>query len=100
MFIVVTMPRTPQKQQHSRSSTPAVYQPPQVQGQGPSFGSSLKDGFGLGMGSAVAHNLVNRFMAPKPPSRDEICAGYKECLEVVGSKESCDRIFKACSETK
>ena len=87
-----------QKQKQSKSSTPTVYHPPQVQVQGPSFGSSLKDGFGLGMGSAVAHNLVNRFMAPKPPTRDEMCAGYQECLEVVKSKESCDRIFKVCSE--
>lgn len=87
------MPRTAVQNSQSK---PAVYHPPQVQGS--SFGSSLKDGFGIGMGSAVAHNLVNRFMAPKPPTRDEICAGYKECLETVKSKESCDKIFKVCSE--
>lgn len=91
------MPRTMQKHNQSQSK-PVVHSHPQVQIQGPSFGSSLKDGFGLGMGSAVAHNLVNRIMAPKPPTRDEMCAGYKECLEVVKSKESCDRIFKACAE--
>lgn len=92
------MPRTSvQKQSQSK---PAVYHPPQVQIQGPSFGSSLKDGFGLGMGSAVAHNLVNRIMAPKPPTRNEQCVGYEECLKVVQSRESCDKIFKQCSETQ
>ena len=95
MFIVTTMPR------QSNNNKPVVRQsqpPATIQVQKPTFGDSMKDGFGLGMGSAIAHNLVNRIMAPRPPTKDERCAGYQECLKVVKPKENCDKIFKQCSE--
>ena len=94
------MPRKPLRDKSMKQSTPVKYTPPQTQVQKSSFGSSMKDGFGLGMGSAIAHTVVNRFMTPNSPTRNEQCAGYEECLKVVGVKEQCDKIFKQCSQVQ
>ena len=45
--------RSPIVSKPTISSPPVTYTP-----QGPTFGQSIKDGFGFGLGSAIAHRII------------------------------------------
>jgi hypothetical protein len=42
--------------------------------------NSIKDGFGFGIGSTIARNMVNSIMSPIPINSSN-CIEYKKCLE-------------------
>jgi hypothetical protein len=42
--------------------------------------SSIKEGFGFGVGSTIARNMVNSIMSPTPVNSSN-CIEYKKCLE-------------------
>jgi hypothetical protein len=42
--------------------------------------SSIKEGFGFGIGSTIARNMVNSVMSPTPVNLPN-CIEYKKCLE-------------------
>ena len=42
--------------------------------------NSIKDGFGFGIGSTIARNMVNSIMSPTPINSSN-CIEYKKCLE-------------------
>jgi hypothetical protein len=42
--------------------------------------SSIKEGFGFGIGSTIARNMVNSVMNPTPINLPN-CIEYKKCLE-------------------
>jgi hypothetical protein len=58
----------PNKSKHAtvRSVVPPAYAPPPPppQMQAPTLGQSIKDGFGLGLGSSIASRLVSNIFGP------------------------------------
>lgn len=66
---------------------PPAAAPPKapLQSQAPSVTDSIKQGFSFGIGSAIAHNMVNRvFEAPQPitkPAPDKMYELYNQCME-------------------
>ena len=70
--------------------TPVVHQPPQ---QSAGFGTMMKQGFALGAGQAVAHQVVGSlFSTPAKPD----CSAYKTCLTKV-DKSTCDTLYEQCA---
>ena len=66
------------------------------------FGDTMKQGFALGAGQAVAHQVVGSVftmfrspekIAPTPPD----CSAYEKCLTKV-DKESCDTLYETCAK--
>jgi len=69
----------------------------------PSFGQSIKEGFGLGIGVSIARNIVDRVMGSKPseapvkpseattkgPEATEPIREFKKCMEYKGDYEEC-----------
>lgn len=64
--------------------------PEQSQPKGPTIVQSIKDGFGMGLGAAVARNLVDGIMKPSIPEPEPIkprpvpyvnMAEFKKCME-------------------
>lgn len=70
-----------------KAPPPPAAAPPKapLQSQAPSVTDSIKQGFSFGIGSAIAHNMVNRvFEAPQPitkPAPDKMYELYNQCME-------------------
>ena len=66
---------------------PKPYFPP----QNPSFGQIVKEGFGFGVGSSIAHNAVNYFLKPTQTKPIEVnnCENYKIALEKCSLDKDC-----------
>jgi hypothetical protein len=75
--------------------------------EGPSFFSTVKQGFGFGIGSSIAHNIFDSKEAkpmpplpplhPLPPLRDVIdkTTEFKQCMEkTYNNYEECAPILK------
>jgi len=69
----------------------------------PSIFASLKDGFGFGVGSAVAHRVVDAIMKPAPQVQKQTTA-YEACLaqhtDFVDSSSYCAGLLKAKDNTQ
>jgi hypothetical protein len=73
--------------------------------QGPSVTDSIKQGFSFGIGSAIAHNMVNRvFGKPEPalpttplptttPQQDKMYELYYQCMEKNDKNVNCSDIL-------
>jgi len=66
--------------------------------ENPSLFSSIKQGFGFGIGSSIAHNIFDskpaRPLAPLPPVIDKITE-FKQCMEkTYNNYEECAPILK------
>jgi len=65
--------------------------------QAPSVTDSIKQGFSFGIGSAIAHNMVNRvFEAPQPitkPAPDKMYELYNQCMEKNDKNVNCSVIL-------
>jgi hypothetical protein len=78
---------------------PAAAQPkaPLQSQQAPSVTDSIKQGFSFGIGSAIAHNMVNRvFEAPQPitkPAPDKMYELYNQCMEKNDKNVNCSDIL-------
>lgn len=82
-----------------RSYLPAVKKPsavvpfhPTAPTTSPSFGQSMKDGFGLGLGSGLGHAVINRMFGPSYPI-------VPQPPPVGQQKEPCEserKAFEAC----
>lgn len=66
------------------------------------FGDTMKQGFALGAGQAVAHqavgSLFTMFRSPEkvaPTPSD--CTAYEKCRTKV-DKESCDTLYETCAK--
>jgi hypothetical protein len=77
--------------------------------QGPSITDSIKQGFSFGIGSAIAHNMVNRVFGkpesalpttPLPttpittPQQDKMYELYYQCMEKNDKNVNCSDILK------
>lgn len=66
--------------------------------EGPSLFSSVKQGFGFGIGSSIAHNIFDSKEAtPMAPLRDVIdkTTEFKQCMEkTYNNYEECAPILK------
>ena len=66
--------------------------------EGPSFFSTVKQGFGFGIGSSIAHNIFDsKEGKPMPPLRDVIdkTTEFKQCMEkTYNNYEECASILK------
>lgn len=69
--------------------------------QAPSVTDSIKQGFSFGIGSAIAHNMVNRVFskpeAPQPitkPASDKMYELYNQCMEKNDKNVNCSDILK------
>ncbi len=71
-----------------------------IQIQPPGFFSSVLQGFGLGAGSSIAHNIFDKdkTVIHQPPKYTGPCAREKEvfdkCIEHRQTVEECERILK------
>jgi hypothetical protein len=73
--------------------------------QGPSITDSIKQGFSFGIGSAIAHNMVNRVFGkpesalpttPVPtttPQQDKMYELYYQCMEKNDKNVNCSDIL-------
>jgi hypothetical protein len=66
-----------------------------------SFGSFVKQGFGWGIGNALAHKVVNSFTSnpevsePIPTLKfDSAAPAYKQCMLEFEDKEACKHLLK------
>lgn len=77
----------------------------------PSLGQSIKQGFGFGAGSAIAHNMIGALMTPSisapsdkkvtPPCEKELLA-FQICLKTMSSDDFCGNqqtAFTQCLQT-
>lgn len=56
--------------------------------------SSIKQGFGFGMGSSIAHNIFNsRAVHVKDKTIDK-STEFKQCMEKTNNYEECETILK------
>jgi hypothetical protein len=62
----------------------------------PSLASSVKQGFGWGLGNAAAHTLMNSvFSKPVPADPGaSLSIEYKQCLKDFDDKEACKHLLK------
>lgn len=91
------------------TSKPIVSVPPTshvvpVQAQAPGLMSSMKEGFGLGVGLSVARNLVDGIFGSKepaqpppmiqaPPAKPLHLREYTECIQEGGTEDSCKKFL-------
>jgi hypothetical protein len=62
----------------------------------PSLASSVKQGFGWGLGNAAAHTLMNSVFS-KPVVADPspaLSLEYKQCMKDFDDKEACKHLLK------
>ena len=59
----------------------------------PGFGDTMKQGFALGAGQAVAHQVVGSMFRSTPAD----CSAYEKCRTKV-DKESCDTLYETCAK--
>lgn len=81
--VVTPLPAAPA----AAAAAPALASVPIV--QAPTFGQSIKDGFGLGLGSSLANRLVSNIFGPpqiavagaaaQAPTKPELTA-YEQCI--------------------
>ena len=57
------------------------------------FGDTMKQGFALGAGQAVAHQVAGSMF--RSTSAD--CSAYEKCRTKV-DKESCDTLYETCAK--
>ena len=64
----------------------------------PSLASSVKQGFGWGLGNAAAHTLMNSvFSKPvvaEPAALPSFSVEYKQCMKDFEDKEACKHLLK------
>jgi hypothetical protein len=91
------MPRSNNKPAFSNS----VLQNRLSSNEGPSFFSTVKQGFGFGIGSSIAHNIFDskeaKPMPPMPPLHPVIdkTTEFKQCMEkTYNNYEECAPILK------
>jgi len=61
----------------------------------PSLFSSIKQGFGFGVGSSIAHNIFDTKEAKPPHSVIDKTTEFKECMEkTYNNYEECATILK------
>jgi hypothetical protein len=85
------MPRTSNK---SVISKPAVNTSAiQISNQQPSLFSSIKQGFGFGIGSSIAHNIFDSKEAKNPVT--DKTTEFKQCMEkTYNNYDECSFILK------
>jgi hypothetical protein len=71
------MPRQNQTKPKSLTNTNTLMTPHTPKN---SIFNSIKEGFGFGIGSTIARNMVNSIMSPTPVNSSN-CIEYKKCLE-------------------
>jgi hypothetical protein len=72
--------------------------------QAPSVTDSIKQGFSFGIGSAIAHNMVNRVFSkpeapqpitkPAPITSEKMYELYNQCMEKNDKNVNCSDILK------
>jgi hypothetical protein len=69
--------RSPIVSKPTISSPPVTYTP-----QGPTFGQSIKDGFGFGLGSAIAHRIIGPApVVVQAPATTTQSSEYERCMK-------------------
>lgn len=82
-----------------------IFNPPPHVSQSPSMMDSIKHGFSFGIGSSIAHNMVNKIFnsndnlsIDKPhidkPSIDKMYELYNKCLEKNDNNINCSDILE------
>ena len=87
------MPRSLQKRTKSRSQ-PSQTQQVQVQ---TSLGQSIKQGFGFGVGSHLAHAILRSTVNPSPTEQKPIVINneYKQCMsDTNDDKAACAHLLQ------
>lgn len=96
---IFTRSSTPTKTQHSVPVTPAapiaVPTPQTIRVEQPGFFSNIMQGFGLGTGQAVAHNLFRS--NPVVNHTHETPAAYTQCMKERNDFESCKEFLNQSS---
>jgi hypothetical protein len=110
------MPRTTNKTNsklYTKSSSvkippPVQSHPPPVQSHAPSMSDSIKQGFSFGIGSSIAHNMMNSIFGSKNDetltleknkvSPDKIYEIYNKCLEKNDNNIDCTLILQNTSK--
>jgi len=90
------MPRDNNKKTYLVVPKPAVVAP-----SAPSLGQSIKDGFGLGIGSSIGHHLFESFFRRiEEPVKQEKCfierREFENCMRTNSSCEDRQIIFQQC----
>ena len=95
------MPRATNKSVISKPVVNSVVQHRLPGNEQPSLFSSIKQGFGFGIGSSIAHNIFDskeaKPMPPLPPMRPVIdkTTEFKQCMEkTYNNYEECASILK------
>lgn len=75
--------------------------PSVVSVQGPSIGQSIKDGFGIGIGSSIGRHLFESFFHRiEEPAKHEKCAierrEFENCMRTNSSCEDRQITFQQC----
>lgn len=90
----------------SSAAAPPPAAPPKAPlQQAPSVTDSIKQGFSFGIGSAIAHNMVNRVFGkpesalpttplPTTPQQDKMYELYYQCMEKNDKNVNCSDILK------
>ena len=103
------MPRTTNKTNsklYTKSSSVQIPHP--VQSQTPSISDSIKHGFSFGIGSSIAHNMMNSIFGSKSDetltleknkiSPEKIYEIYNKCLEKNDNNIDCTLILQNTSK--
>ena len=77
-------PTTPAPPKPTISSAPA----PKSSIQAPSMMDTMKQGFSFGVGSAIAHNIMNSIFRPAP--KESMHDLYNKCMEKNDSTINCN----------
>lgn len=85
---IIDMPRSTNKPVISKPVNSVVQHRPVE----PNLFSSIKQGFGFGIGSSIAHNIFDS--KEKPPHPVDKTREFKECMEKTYNYEECAAILK------
>lgn len=77
-------------------NTHVVQQSPQ---QSVGFATTMKQGFALGVGQSVAHQVIGSLlrMGSSPTAAAVDCSAYQTCLTKL-DKVSCDTLYEQCAK--